>query len=443
MKNKIFTGVILAGMLGAMSSCDDWTPPVGTDGTLNMEALNVDVSEIEKVIAIEAGPRSRAESVDVNTFIVRITDATGAKVEEWTFSSTPEVVTLAPGAYKLEIHSHEVQPADWEMPYFHVSKDFTIVSGAIERIGTLTAKLANAAVSIRYDEELMNLMGDDVTVEVVANDEGKLTYTPAETRKGYFKVIEGSTTMAVTFKGTVNGNQENVVLPVKDLEAGQHRIITFKAKVNNNQVPDETGTVNPGGVTIDASVTDEDVDGNITLEEDVEPVDGPNRPGYEDPKNPDQGGDEPTPPTPGEDAVTFTPSDDLSLDGVNKPSEFGDGTELAPGTKQALVKIGCPAGFAHIVVDIDSPYLTEDFLTGILSTHFDLAEPGDLKGALEGFGFPVGDAVVGETSVDFNITTLVPLLNLSGDNTMTHKFIITVTDKNGKTASQTLVFREE
>lgn len=436
MNSKVLTCV--AGCLGliGLSACDDnWEPATDTEGTLNMTGLGIDVSEIEKVISVEAAPKaqSRAESYDVNAFIVRITDPTGAVVEEWSYASTPEVATLKPGSYKLEIHSHEVAPAEWEKPYFYVSKDFNITAGAIERIGTLTARLSNSAVSIRFDDELRKLAGDDVEVEVKANDEGTLVYTLDEVRKGYFKILEGSSSMVVSFRGTVNGYKEDITLPTTDLEAGQHRIITFKAKVNPNLPPDETGTVDPStGVGIDVSVTDEDVNGDITLEEDVEVVKPEDRPGYQDPEEPQQPID---PNDPTEPVATFTPSDDLSLEGLNDYSEFGDGSALAPGTKQALVKIHCAGKFAKIEVDIISDYLTDEFLSGVdMSAHFDLVNPGSTKDALVNFGFPVGDEVKGQTDVDFNITSLVPLLSLSGDPDMVHKFVITVTDQNGKTA---------
>ncbi|MDE6276477.1 MAG: DUF4493 domain-containing protein [Muribaculaceae bacterium] len=444
MNSKILTCVVgCLGLIG-LSSCDDnWEPKTDTEGTLNMTGLGIDVSEIEKVISVEAAPKvqSRAESYDVNQFIVRITDATGAVVEEWSYASTPEVSTLKPGSYKLEIHSHEVQPAEWEKPYFHVSKDFTIVAGAIERIGTLTARLSNSAVSIRFDEELRKMAGDDVVVEVKANDEGSLTYTLDELRKGYFKILEGSSSMVVNFRGTVNGYKEDITLPTTDLEAGQHRIITFKAKVNPNNTPDETGTIDPSsGVGIDVSVTDEDVDGQITLEEDVEVVNPADRPGYQEPQDPPVGPVDPVDPS--KPVATFTPGADLSVDSLNDYNEFGDGSEMAPGTKQALVSINCPGKFAKIEVDIVSEYLTDEFLTGVgLSSHFDLAHPNQFKSALVGFGFPVEDGVIGQTDVDFNITTLVPLLALSGDPDMVHKFIITVTDQNNQKATPlTLLF---
>lgn len=440
MKTKIYS-ILAAGLAATamLSSCDNWTPPypAGEEGTLNMQDFDLDKSEIMKVVSIEAAPKSRADetSVDVNNFIVRILDASGAKKEEWTFSSTPEVITLTPGAYKVEVLSHEVAPAEWEKPYFYVSKDFTIVANAIERLGSLTAKLANSAVSVRFDDELLALCADDVQVEVKANDEGTLTYTPDEVRKGYFKILEGSNSIVVTFSGTVNGYKEKVVIPASDLEAGQHRIYTFKARVNPNPVPDETGKIDGSGILIDTTVTDEDVDGEITLTEDIQ--DSGDRPGQEEDPEPGPGPDDPQP----EVAVKFNLSDDLLPERVYNYNEFGDGSDMAPGTKQAKLTIECAAKIADIEVDIVSDYLTDEFLTGVgLAAHFSLATPGDFETALAKFGFPVKDGVIGQPSVDFNITSLVPLLALSGDPEMKHSFRITVTDLAGKKGIKTLTF---
>lgn len=455
MNTKIFSAIAIGScILGAVSCTDNWEPNLdGKKGTLNMEALDVDVSEVEKVISVDTGtashaPKGRADEAayDINNFVVKVTDkTTGAQAALWSYSNTPEIATFDPGDYTLEIYSHEIENvAEWERPYFYVSQDFSIEENKITHIEeTLVAKLANSAVSVRFDDELLKYAGDDIKVTVVANDGGRLEYTTAETRKGYFHILEGSTTIVVTFTGTVNGYRESVTLPASNLEAGQHRIYTFKVKVNGNVTPDETGSIVPGsGIEIDASVTDEDVDGNITMDEDYETVRPEDRPGYEQPLEPDQ------PDQPGTDpsdaAATFNPSPDLDLNGVNNFNEFGDGSDLAPGTKKASMTIECPAGVAHIVVDIDSPYLTEEFLSGVqMSTHFDLAEPGDLEDALRGFNLPVKDEVIGKTSVDFDITNLVPLLGIGAEPSDTHNFIITVTDKNGKQSVQKLVFKGE
>ena len=448
MNKKIYISLFLAAAMMGFSSCKDeewqWGRPDDSQtGELNMRELKVDVSEIEKVVKVETSGRSRAASYDVNSFIVKIIDkSTGKSVNQWTYANTPEVATLAPGDYTVQVYSHEVQAAEWEKPYFLGEKDVTIVANAVERLGTVTAKLSNSAVSIVIDDNLKKFCHDDVQIEVIANDEGRLVYGKDETRKGYFKILEGSSTIAVTFTGTVNGYKENIVLPKTDIEAGQHRIYTFKAKTNTNPVPDETGTVNPGeGIGIDVSVSDEDVDGDITLEEDYTVVDPSERPGYE---NPDQGGkDEPDDPKdpsdPEEEAAKFSPSNGLSVDKINNYNDYGD--EKLP----CVLTIECPGKFAHIYVDIKSAYLTESFMNSImLSTHFDLAEPGSYEGGLNDLGFTTGNDVKGQTKVNFDITTLAPMLAIGeGDGispSEIHEFVITAVDAAGKQSTCTLRF---
>ena len=121
MNTKIFSTLALGAALTGLCACDNWVAPTGTDGELDMKALSVDVSEIEKVITINAGTdvRSRAAEYNVNDFTVKISDGGGAVAGQWTYETTPEVATLKPGAYKLEVYSHEVQPAEWEKPYFY------------------------------------------------------------------------------------------------------------------------------------------------------------------------------------------------------------------------------------------------------------------------------------------------------------------------------------
>lgn len=450
-KKLIYTFAIGSFLLG-LSSCNDdnWVPVEQDEGTLNLTALSVDVSEIEKVINISTAGSSRADSEDINVdeFLVQIRNSSGAIVEDWNYATTPEIVTLAPGDYTLEIHSHIVQPADWEKPYFFVSHDFKIVAGAIERIGTLTAKLSNSAVSVRFDEDFLKYCAEDVEVEVIANDEGKLVYNTKETRKGYFRILNGSSTIVLNFRGTVNGYKEDIHIPAKDLEAGQHRIYTFRAKTNTNPVPDETGNVDPSnGIGIDMTVTDEDVDGNITFEEQTTPVRPEDRPGYEEPLEPEDPNDPNNPDNPddpSEEVATFIPSDGVKLDGsVNNFYDYGD------DKKPCSVTIECPGKFANLVVDIDSPYLTEEFMQSVdLSAHFDLAEPGSYAEGLGALKLPYGDAVKGQTSVLFDITGLVPLIGvgvMTGGCTDSdvHKFKITVVDQSGKSQQIELLFAGE
>lgn len=431
MKHKIFGIMLAAAAALGLASCDNWNPMLEKEGTVQLANLTVNVTD-----------NSRA-GVDVSGYTVVIKNSDGI-VKQWKYSEMPEVFSLAVGDYSVEAYSHEVQAAEWDAPYYKGTKAFTIQADKITNIGTVECRLSNIKVHITFGENLLAMMGDDCKVTVTASDRDSLVFSKDETRDGYFEYVDENTTLVATLTGTVNGEQIEVPYAFTGVETGKFFDLSFEVNEDFPVPEGFGGTIGTDGITLKTAVTEVNQNGNVTVEDKL--IEDVKRPDQEDPKEPD------TPDTPDNpdnpdtpDAISFVPSEDLNLNGVNKPSEFGDGTEFAPGTKQALVTINCPAGFAHIVVDIDSPYLTEEFMEGIeFSTHFDLAEPGDYEAKLISFHLLSKDEVViGEKTKDFNITNLVPLLGLSGDDTMEHKFVITVTDLDGNVGKQTLVFREQ
>ncbi len=424
MKNKIYAMMSAMGLMCAVSSCDTWSPMLDKEGTVQLSDMALSVTDY-----------SRA-GVETANFQVVIKHADGTTVKQWTYSEMPEVFSLPVGeGYAVEAYSHEVQPAEWDAPYYLGRKTFNIEENRITNIGSVECKLSNVKVCIAFSDDLKAKMGDDCKVTVVSGKGGVLEFGKDETRAGYFAYDE-SMTLVATLSGTVDGEKIEVSQPFSDVKGGKFYDLTFA--VNSLfPVPDGfAGTIGKDGITLTLEVEEVSQEGNIENKQDL--IDPGKRPDEEQkPDTPDQG-------DPEDKAIEFIPSEDLNLNGVNKPSEYGDGSELAPGTKKALVTIKCPAGFAHIEVDIDSPYLTEDFMSQIeFSTHFDLVEPGIYEKKLKSFNFKVGNDVRGKPEVDFDITSLVPLLGLSGNDTMEHKFVITVTDANGKTAKQTLTFREK
>jgi len=108
------------------------------------------------------------------------------------------------------------------------------------------------------------------------------------------------------------------------------------------------------------------------------------------------------------------------------------------------IKIKSENPMTHLKVKIISGYLTDDFLQSVgLTTEFDLAEPGELGATLgdpDSFNFPVGDKVVGQTEVDFNLTPFIPLLNLS-PNPLVHTFQLTIEDNQGNSKTVELKFQ--
>lgn len=430
MKYNIYSIVALGLMMAGLTACDGALefPSEGGEGQLDLRSLVITNDDAVKIVKSEHASRADGdENTDFSAYTVKIyKDGEAGAYRTYTYAEMPEIISLPAGSYTAEAYSHEVKKAAWEEPYFYgKSETFNIETGAITKGVDIECKFASVAVSVYFADDLKALMGSDVKVNVLVNDEGSLDFTGDETRTGHFEAVEGSNTMVVTFSGTVAGVYTTAVKPYDDLAAQQHRKITFKAK-NNPEIPEQTGTIDPSqGITIDFSVIDEDVDGNITVVED--PIDA-ERPGKEDPIE-DPKPDEPDDPQPGDDVVATFASSTLNLDGVN--------TDAAP--ESAVVNIKCPKGFAHVYVNISSD--SDAFVASVsdmLGLSFDLAEPGDKEEDLDGLGFPTGEKVIGEKEIDFNITDFVPILSAFPGN---HNFGLTIVDAEGGEISMTLKFK--
>lgn len=397
MKTKILSILALAA---AMVSCSEsWEPQTEKTGQVALSSLGVEVAGAEEVVGSTVNPKkgaSRAE-VDLKPFIVKIFKESGELQAQWKYADMPEVFTLPVGAYTVKVGSHEVQKAEWEHPYFEGSKAFTIVNSKITNVGTVKCTFASLKVSIRFADDLRDVMGSDVQVKVVANDEGELIYTPDETRAGYYEVVEGSTTLAATFTGTVKGYKENIHKVYTDIKAGQHRIITFSLK-RNPQVPDpSTGQIDPNdGINVDTSITDEDINGDTDIDEDPE---NPERPGGEDFK----------------DKVEISSGMDFNSD-IN-PANVAD----------AKVNVSAAKGIASLVLNMESA-------AGALPelSKLDLATAASAP-----YGLPAGAQVNGQTAVTLDLAQALAALK---DTEGTHRLTITVTDAAGSSAAKTLNF---
>ena len=428
MKTKISTILATAAiMFGAASCSESWNPVPGAEqGSLSMLSMGVTVNKAAPV-------QSRADGVDLSQFKVSVVSLSDNSVAgEYLYGTMPEIITLPVGAYRVDVESHSVQKAEFDRPYYKgVSKDFEIRNNELTEIGNVVCNLSNVKVTIAYTDALKAIMGDDVTVTVEANDDGRLVFTPAETRSGYFAYVDGSMTMVANFAGTVGGAYTEARKQFSDVAAGKHYIVTFDVK-NAPVPPTQTGQVDPSGITVDGSVTEEDVTGGVSGgdEETIEPG---TRPGTEEGgEEPGPGPDEPGPGPvdPGAEAATFV-SETIDLEGVNDARTWGD--------KEAVVVINCPEGFAKLEVFIDSEGLTPDVLGDVgLADYFDLANPDpELVDGLEGLGFPVGAEVVGKTEVNFDITQFVPMLTIYSGSS---DFKIVVTDAKGNKSEKTLKF---
>lgn len=395
MKTKILSIIaLLAAAIGFGSCSDNWEPNSGRSGQVALkDHLGVAVDDIQKEV------ESRA-SYNVDDFVVTILNAQGAvatfdgEEASWSYSAMPEIFSLEPGDYTVQVKSHDVAKSEWEKPYYLGSKEFKIESNTITEIGTVTCKFASIRVSVIFTDELVQAMGDDVQVRVILNDQGELTFSPSETRSGYYEAVEGSNTMAAYFTGTVNGYKENFHKAFSDVEAGQHRKITFSLKQNPDQPDPETGTIDPtNGISVDITVDQVDENGNVIPEEDA----------------------------------------DNDQDRPNSDEQFGDDIDAVYDAASATVKVTASADIKALVLALasDNADATAAF-AGINGA--DLANPGAAASALTGYGIANGSAVAGQKAVDVALSQLIAALKEYEGN---HSVTLTVTDTKDNTASAT------
>jgi len=294
--------------------------------------------------------------------------------------------------------------------------DFTV---QIFRTDNGSETLENIKVTVSYSEDLKTLMGEDckVTVEI---GKGTLDFDKEESRAGYYRSDSESNLLIATFSGTIDGYEEVNRIQVDNVKAGEWRKIHYDIK--RPEPGSETGGVTPS-VTLDASCQIIDHLGNVTIDEEV----------IEDPNPIDPGTDPDPDPDP---QPTDAPKITSSTIKLGTPVTVTEGLQVSVDITSSDKN-----GLTGLVVDIESPTLTPDELAGMgLASHLDLVNPGDLKTAIEGLGFPTGSNVLNQSKVTFDISDFMPLLGLLGAGT--HNFIIKATDAQG-TTTETLILVTE
>lgn len=441
MKTKIFSILASAAMLTGVASCDSYEPQIqgGKEGKLNTASIAVEVSNAEKIINDAAGTTKGARSravVDLSNYLVTVVDANGEPVKQWTYSQMPELPTFEEGSYTVKVASgEEPVTAAWDAPWFRGEQAFSIKANEITDVAVVKCTLANIRVTVKFTDDLVKASAGDLKVVVRSEGAQSLTYTPSETRSGYFAAVDGLVTLSVAFTGTVSGTEEKFTKAVTDVAAGQHRIITFGLKTNPNEPPTPSGGIDPtDGINVSTEVIGEDLTADVPFEEEI--LDPSDRPGQEgdDPNKP-VGPDDPQPPV-GDDSVVFS----SSLDNVNGLDYVYDLDDFIAKGYKADLTIDVPAGIAKVMVKIDSDVLTPDALTELeLKDEFDLVNPGNptLEEKIHTLGFPTGSDVKDKTNVTFDITGFMTPLSFLGAG---HSdFVITVTDNEGH--SKTVAFK--
>ena len=422
MKNIFLICLTLMTMLFMFSAChSEKMDPDTTDvtGQVSLASLKMEIDlKLDTVY-----PKSRA-GVDVSGFLITINNSEGVQAEQYTYSEMPEIISLPVGNYTIIASSAAEAANGFDAPFYKGSTTFTVEENKLTEVSSLTCTLANVMNSVEYAEDLRALMSDDVvtTIKIGTNS---LDIPVAETRKAYLIAPASTGVMEITLKGTIEGETVNVSERVENVKAGQYNIIKFKLSPVNDGGDDVGGSAGIN-INIDSSMTssDETVGVNPGEEPGIDdfPTDGGEEPGD------GEGGDETEQNKPTIEGTSFGGS---SFDIDNDRLTISGATELK-------VTIKAANGIANLYVDIISETL--DVSEVGLPKSFDLAYPGDNSDALGGLGFPVGDEVINQTDVTFDISTCTALLPTFKGN---HDFKIRVVDSKGLEETKTLKLKVE
>ena len=177
----------------------------------------------------------------------------------------PDYIWLLEGNYTAKVESGKVVNASFNESdcYYYGEVNFDIVAGDTATVD-LVAVMQNIPVEVLFDQTIVDGFRSGYNVEVKASNSVKLKYT--ESKKGYFIMPEGETTLEWAFAGTyLNGDEEvtiNKSGKLENVEPKKGYKLSFKYS------KDAAGFL--GGIEVDVDESTEERDDHISFNPDPE-----------------------------------------------------------------------------------------------------------------------------------------------------------------------------
>ena len=420
---KIFITVIAAAAVFA--GCQKSVIQDGSTGTLEFSMSSADDSYNDReegmldtrTAAAEAGAGTKAydKEASLASMLVTISNQSGVgEPRQWVYSEMPGVLELTEGQYTISAVSPDSRIAAWDQPVFGGSKEFSIIAGRTSTV-ELVCGITNVKVSVNCTEEFLKEFTEySITVRSAeaTEDDGFLIWGASEVsegKEGYFPAADLTVTVQA-YRWSDATEQKDPVqarLNITEVEARDHIILNIDAKA--------TGAVETGGgsekpfITIDDSMNERDEDILIGGLDEI-PVPG------------DGGGEDPDPELPAEPTLEWAANPNFA------PMIIKDGMDVN-------LVVNVPGKIATFVVGVQSSVLEQ-----VVGESMDLIYD---ESFIENFGslLPTGDALLGQTRVDFSLSELVPLIGgLGAAPESEHVFTLNVTDEYGQSLSKALTF---
>lgn len=387
MKKILFSTLLLATCLVACRRVD--MDVVESD----MGSLSFMIDDLTDYITVET--KSGMDYSDINDYDVVIdgpTKVSGKYGEMF----VGQVVELSSGSYSITVTSPATEPAAFDQPIYQAYEEFEIKAGEVTDL-KLTCTPANCMVTIELSENFKKELA--MYEVVVKNGLGELVWTKdadkddfAAGKAGYF-LPRG---LQIDVKGfrSIDGTEAVATYFVKDPQPAEHHIIKLDAKV--------TGQI--GGITISVVTTFNEVENDIH-------VDGMDE-SYVD--RPDFDGSE------GEEEE----EENLSPSIVWEANPFFDSISIKSGDEISMTVLA-PRGLKTFKVEVSDNFKPAVAMIA-QKDYIDLVNDAE---TWKPFNLPVGDQVVGQTELQFELTPFIDTL-CSAAAGLTVEFILIATDSN-------------
>lgn len=376
--------------------------------------------------------QTRAEEVATNNFPVTIqgtsTGVTDVLKEYATADEVPSSITVPVGEYTISSHSPGTLEKQMNAPYYAGSTNITVTKDVASQVDVV-CRMANSRIQMLYGEDFKEAFSE-WTITIDDGSEMALSYTQANLTPDaiYWHFDDNVTAITVNIKAkTVEGNTVTESRTFRKSDAAENYEEVGDTFTGGDALEIKMGTVESStgdltGITITT---------NITFENESESVEIPTT-DPDEPEEPGEGGDEPV--EPGEGAVTLNLPADVtySISAGDAPASADAYIASEAGLDKIIVTI--TAGndaFQAILVDLEmdgQSFLAENGGVDLI----DNADFGNLVSTV-GSQAPTD----GTKEYTFPIGAFFTFLNMTGatDNGKSHEFHITVTDKNGETAT--------
>lgn len=135
-------------------------------------------------LSVEEVKGNLYSSIDTNSFILTVTDASGAVLYDGEYSKSPESLIVSPGTYNIKVVSENFSQPAFDRPQWGDEQTVVVKSGQRVLVELLCRQI-NCGVKLRISSDFLTEYPSSALL--LKGTEGKLMYSYSERRTAYFR----------------------------------------------------------------------------------------------------------------------------------------------------------------------------------------------------------------------------------------------------------------